>query len=97
MRFLRMRSDEQRFRRAALIVAIGALLTGCAAGSYNADATRSHLVDAGISQKAADCVVLGMVPRFGEERLGAHTEATSAERKAMRELLASCDATVAAR
>jgi hypothetical protein len=92
----RVRSDEQRFRRAALIVAIGALLTGCAAGGYDAGAARRHLVDAGVSTKAADCVVLGMGPRFGDQRLGAHTEATSGERKAMRELLEACDARVGA-
>jgi hypothetical protein len=37
-------------------------------------------------------VVLAMGPRFGDQRLGAHTEATSGERKAMRELLEACDA-----
>ena len=92
-----MRSDPIRFRRAALIVAIGALLAGCAAGGYDADAVRRHLVEAGLSENAADCVVLGMGPRFGDRRLGAHTDATSGERKAMRDLLDSCDAQAEAR
>ena len=92
-----MRSEMKRFRRAGLIVAIGALLTGCAASGYDAGAVRRHLVDAGVSPKAADCVVLHMGPRFGDERLGAHTEATSSERKAMRDLLETCDASVEAR
>ncbi len=48
MAVLRVRSDEKRLRRAALIVAIGALLTGCAAGGYDAGAARRHLVDAGV-------------------------------------------------
>jgi hypothetical protein len=90
----RVRSDEKRVRRAALIVAIGALLAGCAVGGYNADAARRHLVEAGLSEKAADCVVLGLGPRFGDERLDSHDEASSAERKAMRELLESCNARV---
>jgi hypothetical protein len=91
MAVLRVRSDEKRLRRAALIVAIGALLTGCAAGGYDAGAARRHLVDAGVPPAAADCVVLGM-GRFGDERLGLHTEASSDERQAMRELLETCHA-----
>jgi hypothetical protein len=87
-----VRSDEQRFRRAAVIVAIGTLLAGCAASGYNADATRRHLVDAGVSPEAADCVVLHMGPRFGDDRLGAHIDVTSSEREAMRELLRTCNA-----
>jgi hypothetical protein len=67
------------------------LLAGCAAGGYDADAARRHLVDAGLSEQVADCVVLGMGPRFGDQRLGAHTEARSDERKEMRELLESCE------
>ena len=92
-----MRSDEKRFRRAGLIVAIGALLTGCATGGYDAGSVRRHLVDAGVSAKDADCVVLRMGPRFGDERLGSHTEVTSGEIAAMRKLLRGCDVRVAAR
>jgi hypothetical protein len=89
-----VRSDQKRFRRAGLIVAIGASLTGCAAGGYDAGAVRSHLIDAGVSPKAADCVVLHMGPRFGDKRLGAHIDASSDERAAMRELLETCNARV---
>ena len=89
-----MRSDQQRFRRAAVIVAIGALLTGCAAGGYDTGATRRHLVDAGVSPEAADCVVLHMGPRFGDDRLGARIEPDSDEREEMRELLQTCNARV---
>jgi hypothetical protein len=85
-----MRSGGKRLRRAGLIVAIGALLTGCAAGGYNASSVRSHLVDAGLSAKAADCVVRHMGPLFGDVRLGAHDEAKSGEVAAMRKLLRSC-------
>jgi hypothetical protein len=87
-----VRSDEQRFRRAAVIVAIGVLLTGCAAGGYDTGTTRRHLVDAGVSPEAADCMVLHMGPRFGDERLGANIDATSREREVMRELLETCNA-----
>jgi hypothetical protein len=97
MGFWVMRSDEKRFRRAGLIVAIGALLTGCAAGGYNAGSVRSHLVDAGVSPKAADCVVLRMGPVFGDERLGAHTEVNDSEVAAMRKLLRRCGVNVDAR
>jgi hypothetical protein len=85
-----MRSEEKWFRRAGSIVAIGLLLTGCAAGGYHAGSVRRHLIDAGVSPKAADCVVLHMGPRFGDERLGAHTEATNLEIEAMRALLKTC-------
>jgi hypothetical protein len=85
-----MRSDEKRLRRAAPIVAIGLLLTGCAAGGYDASAVRRHLVGAGVEPKAADCVVLHLGPLIGDERLGVHTEATSSEIAAMRKLLKTC-------
>jgi hypothetical protein len=85
-----MRSDEKRFRRAASIVAIGLVLTGCAAGGYNASAVRRHLVGAGVDPKAADCVVLHLGPVIGDERLGAHTAVDSDEIAAMRKLLKTC-------
>jgi hypothetical protein len=85
-----MRSDEKWFRRAAPIVAIGLVLTGCAAGGYDATAVRRHLVGAGVDPEAADCVVLHLGPVIGDERLGVHTEATSAEIAAMRKLLKTC-------
>ena len=92
-----MRSDEKRFRRAALIVVIGASLAGCAVSGYDADTTRRHLVGAGISEKAADCVVLAMGPRFGDKRLASHVEVTSSELAAMRKLLETCNARVETR
>ncbi len=91
------RADEKSLRRAGLIVVIGALLAGCAAGGYDAGSVRRHLVDAGLSAKEADCVVLRMGARFGDERLGSHTEITSGEIAAMRKLLRGCNVSVAAR
>ena len=85
-----MRSDSKRFGRAGLIVAIGALCAACAAGGYDAGAVRRHLVDAGLSPKAADCVVLHMGPRFGEDRLSARADPTAAELAAERALLRTC-------
>jgi hypothetical protein len=85
-----MRSDSKRFRRAGLIVAIGALCAACASGGYNAGAVRRHLVEAGLSPAAADCVVLHMGPRFGEDRLGARADPTAAEIAAERALLRTC-------
>jgi len=96
MGFWVTRSDKRRFR-AGLIVVIGVLLTGCAAGGYNPGSVRRHLVGAGVSPKAADCVVLHLGPRIGEARLAAHTEPTSAEIAAMRELLQTCGVKVASR
>ncbi len=96
MGFWATRSDKSRLR-AGLIVAIGILLSGCAAGGYNSGSVRRHLVGAGVSPKAADCVVLHLGPRIGEERLGAHTEATGAEIAAMRELLQTCGVKPASR
>jgi hypothetical protein len=84
-----LRSDK-RFRRAGLIVAIGALCSACAAGGYDAGAVRRHLVKAGLSQEAADCVVLHMGPRFGDERLGARADPTAAEIAAERALMRTC-------
>ncbi len=92
-----MRSGEKPFRRAGLIVAIGALLTGCAASGYNANSVRRHLVAAGVSPKVADCVVLHMGPRFGDVRLGSHDAVKSGELKAMRALLETCGVRVSTR
>jgi hypothetical protein len=85
-----MRSDSKRLRRAGLIVAIGALCAACAAGGYDAGAVRRHLIDAGVSPAAADCVVLHMGPRFGEERLGARADPSAAEIAAERALMRTC-------
>jgi hypothetical protein len=95
--FRLMRSDEKWLRRAGPIVAIGVLLTGCAAGGYNAGSVRRHLVDAGVSPKAADCVVLHLGPLIGDERLSTHDKANSAEIAAVRKLLQTCDVKVSAR
>jgi len=91
-----MRSDG-KLRRAGLIVVIGMLLSACAASGYDAGGVRRHLVDAGVSPRAADCVVLRMGPVFGDERLGAHTEVNDSEVAAMRKLLRRCGVNVDAR
>jgi hypothetical protein len=80
----------QRFRRAALIVAIGALCAACAAGGYSAGSTRRHLMQAGLSASQADCVVLHMGPRFGDDRLNQRVQPTPKELAAMRALLRTC-------
>jgi hypothetical protein len=90
MGFWAMRSDDRRLRRAGLIVAIGLLLTGCAAGGYDAGSVHRHLVGAGVSPEAADCVVLHLGPLIGDERLGAHAVPSSPEIAAVRELLQTC-------
>jgi hypothetical protein len=92
-----MRSDLKRFRRAGLIVVIGALCAGCAASGYDAGALRRHLLDAGVSPAAADCVVLHMGPRFGVERLGARANPSAAEFAAVRALMRTCGVKLNAR
>jgi len=91
------RSNTTRWSRAAAIVVIAAVLPACAAGGYNAGALRRHLVDAGVSPAAADCVVLHMGPRFGDERLSARTDPTAAEFRAERALLRTCGVRLGAR
>ena len=83
-----MRSET--FRRAALIVAIAALCAACALSGYDAGAVRRHLIDAGLSPAAADCVVLHMGPRFGDDRLGARATPSAAELAAERALMRAC-------
>jgi len=90
-----MRSDG-KLRRAGLIVVIGMLLSACAASGYDAGGVRRHLVDAGVSPRAADCVVLRMGPRFGDERLGARAEPSAKEVEAERVLLRTCGVRVPA-
>jgi len=84
----------QRFRRAAPIVAIAALCAACAASGYDAGSVRRHLVAAGVSPAAADCVVLHMGPRFGEARLGARAAPSAKELAAERALLRACGVTL---
>ena len=92
-----MRSDAKGFRRAVLIVAISALCAACAASGYDAGAVRRHLVEAGVSPEAADCVVLHMGPRIGDERLGARADPTAAEIAAERALMRTCGVKLPAR
>ncbi len=85
-----MRPRTKAGLRAASIVAIGSLLSGCAAGGYDAGALERHLVGAGVAPAAAKCVVDQMAPRFGEERLGARSEPSAAELAVERALFRRC-------
>jgi hypothetical protein len=73
-----------------MIVLIALSVSGCAASGYDPAALRSQLIDVGLSQKAAACVVDHMGPRFGDARLGARTNPSAAERNAERTLLKAC-------
>jgi hypothetical protein len=76
--------------RAAMIVLIATLVSGCAASGYDAGALKGRLVSAGLSRAEATCVVDHMGPRFGDTRLGVHGDPSAAELKAERALLKAC-------
>jgi hypothetical protein len=59
---------------------------------YNAGSLQRHLVSAGVSPKAAACVVGRMGPRFGTNRLSARARPDPAELAAERALFKACGA-----
>jgi hypothetical protein len=71
-------------------VVIGGLLSGCAAGGYNAGSLEHRLEKAGLSSRQATCVLDRMVARFGETELNARTEPIVEEIRAERTLLRRC-------
>jgi len=73
-----------------VIVLIGALASGCAAGGYDADSLHDRLVRAGLRPAQATCVIDGMVGKFGDDRLNARAEPIAAEIDAERKLVESC-------
>jgi len=77
-----------------VIVLIGLLASGCAAGGYNADSLHKRLVKAGLRPAQATCVINAMVDKFGTQQLNARTRPIAAEIRAERAVLAKCDVTV---
>jgi hypothetical protein len=76
--------------RTVVIVLIGALSSGCAAGGYNTDSLHRRLVHAGLRPAQATCVLDKMVYRFGEAQLSVRTTPIPAEIRAERTLLRVC-------
>ena len=73
-----------------MIVLIGALASGCAAGGYNADSLHDRLVNAGLRPAQATCVIDAMVDEFGDDQLNARTDPIAAEIRAERKVLTKC-------
>jgi len=80
--------------RAAMIVLSALLASGCAAHGYSAGAAQRHLVSAGISPKAAACVVKRMGPLFGADRLNTRARPDPDELEAEQALLKACGVTL---
>ena len=76
--------------RAVVIVLIGALSSGCAAGGYNTGSLHRRLVRAGLRPAQATCVIDKMVHGFADVRLNAHATPDADEITAERALLRSC-------
>jgi hypothetical protein len=77
-----------------VIVLIGVLASGCAAGGYNANSLHNRLVKAGLRPAQATCVVDSMVHKFGTQQLNARTHPIAAEIRAERTVMAKCGVTV---
>ncbi|MDQ1510644.1 MAG: hypothetical protein QOG50_2488 [Actinomycetota bacterium] len=73
-----------------MIVLIGALASGCAAGGYNADSLHDRLVSAGLRPSQAACVINEMVRKFGADQLNARADPIAAEIRAERKVLTKC-------
>jgi hypothetical protein len=76
--------------RAGLIVLIGSLATGCAAGTYDPNKLERRLESTGVAPTAAKCVVEKMTDKFGERRLGGRDQVSALELDAERALLRQC-------
>ena len=76
---------------AVLLVGLGA---ACANPGYDPGSTRRELIDAGLSQTQAACVVRAMDRRFGEQRLNAHDILKASERERFAAILDLCDVDV---
>jgi len=76
-----------------VIVLIGALASGCAAGGYNADSLHNRLVNAGLRPSQATCVINEMVRKFGKDQLNVRKDPIPAEIQAERMVLRKCGAT----
>jgi hypothetical protein len=76
--------------RAAVIVLIAVLASGCAAGGYNPDSLHDRLVRAGLPTSQATCVINAMVDKFGDNQLNARTAPIAAEVQAEKVLLRTC-------
>jgi hypothetical protein len=76
--------------RAAMIVLSASLVSGCAVSGYSASAAQQHLVSAGVSRKAATCVVGRMGHLFGADRLNVRERPDPVELKAERAILKGC-------
>jgi hypothetical protein len=74
----------------AVAVFVGGLGTACANPGYDAGSTRRDLVDAGLTQTQAACVVQAMNRRFGEQRLNAHDVLKATERARFAAILDTC-------
>ena len=78
--------------RVGVIVLIGALCSGCAAGGYSTSSLHKRLVQAGLTSEQATCVLDRMVNKFGDTQLNARTDPIAAEIQAERLLLRACGA-----
>ncbi len=79
----------------AAVVLLGGLGTACANPGYDPGSTRRELVDAGLSQTQAGCVVRAMDRRFGEQRLNAHDILKPSEHERFAVILDTCHVDVA--
>jgi hypothetical protein len=79
----------------AAAVFLGGLGTACANPGYDSGSTRRELVDAGLSQTQAACVVRAMDRRFGEQRLNAHDVLKASERDRFATILDTCNVDIA--
>ncbi len=74
-------------------VVVGLSTAACANPTYDAGDTHRQLVQAGLTDKQASCVVEGMGRVFGDRTLNAHAAVRRAQRKAFAGILKDCDVT----
>lgn len=72
---------------------IAALLLGaCGDDEYDTKALADDLrADTGLTTEQADCMVVGLEARLGENRVGAHEEPTAEEREVLEQVAERCD------
>ena len=85
-----MFSKLTRVRTAALVFALGLALAACGGGDSVRDDAVDRIVEEGMSQDVAECIVDGTADAFGEEALAADYEGTPEELDEVFEIMDSC-------
>lgn len=81
-----------KIRTRALTALLGLVALGAAAcgSSFDRGDTINELVDSGLDQATAECVVDEMIDEFGEDKLGSDDDPTAEEQAIVQDIMVDC-------